>query len=199
MKKNQSYQILSPENYIRQRARNLPLFKCYVNEDWNAEGSITHLTISRKHINGNITFCSYLMDLKCLGIKDTMYKFNIPDFEFDEFVDEVDNNLHLMEIDYNLAHNIIYAAWEFGEEIGFEPHKDFLSITQYMLAEDSDDIPLIEVACGDEEGKPIYIQGPFEDDAMANMIINRLEKNVGVGNFHFVMGDDDRMGDGTFA
>lgn len=175
------------------------MFKCYVNEDWNEEGSITHLTISRKHINGNITFCSYLVDLKCLGIKDTMYKFNIPDFEFDEFVDEVDNNLHLMEIDYNLAHNIIYAAWEFGDEIGFEPHKDFLSITQYMLAEDSDDIPLIEVACGDEEGKPIYIQGPFEDDAMANMIINRLEKNVGVGNFHFVMGDDDRIGDGTFA
>ena len=199
MKKNQSSQILSPENYIRQRARNLPLFKCYVNEDWSAEGSITHLTISRKHINGNITFCSYLVDLKCMGIKDTMYKFNIPDFEFDEFVDQLDSNLHLMEIDYNLVHNIIYAAWEFGEEIGFEPHKDFLSITQYMLAEDSDDIPLIEVACGDEEGKPIYIQGPFEDDAMANMIINRLEKNVGVGNFHFVMGDDDRMGDGTFA
>ncbi|MFA7493263.1 MAG: hypothetical protein WCZ43_07100 [Proteiniphilum sp.] len=85
----------------------------------------------------------------------------------------------------------VYAAWEFGEEIGFEPHKDFLSITRYMLEEDNDDIPLIEVACGDEGGKPIYIQGPFEDDAMAKMIINRLEKNVGEGNFHYVMAGDD--------
>lgn len=195
MKKNPSSQILSPENYIRQRARNLPLFKCYVNEEWDAEGSIAFMIISREHINGNITFCSYMVDLKCLGIKDTMYKFNMPDFEFDEYVDEVDNTLHLMEIDYNLAHNIIYAAWEFGDEIGFEPHKDFLSITRYMLAEDNDDIPLIEVACGDKEGKPFYIQGPYEDDAMAKMIINRLEKNVGVENFHYILAVDNRMGE----
>lgn len=195
MKKNQSSHILSPENYIRQRARNLPLFKCYVNENWSGDGSIAHLTISRKHINGNITFCSYLVDLKCLGIKDTMYQFNMPDFEFDEFVQKMDDNLHLIEIDYNLAHNIIYAGWEFAEEIGFEPHKDFLSITQYMLAEDNDDIPLVEVACGDKEGKPFYIQGPFEDEAMTKMIINRLEKNVGVGNFHFLMAADNFMDD----
>lgn len=195
MKKNNSSQILSPKNYIRQRVRNLPLFKCLVNEDWSEEGSIAHLVISRKHINGNVTFCTYLVDLKCLGIKDTMYEFNMSGFEFDELVDKLDENLNMIEIDYNLAHNIIYAAWEFGEEIGFEPHQDFLSIAQFMLEEDSENIPVIDIWCGDEEGKPLFVQGPLEDDAMAKMIINRLEKNVGVGNFHYILADDNDLSD----
>ena len=41
-KQNQSPQILSPENYIRQRARNLPIFKCFVNEGWDEEGLAHH-------------------------------------------------------------------------------------------------------------------------------------------------------------
>ena len=35
-KKKQSkvVQMLSPENYIRQKARTLPVYKCFVNTDW---------------------------------------------------------------------------------------------------------------------------------------------------------------------
>ena len=71
-KQKQVPRILSPENYIRQRARNLPLFQCLVNEGWEEEG-LVYATIARKHINGNITFCAYLVDLKCLGIKAVSY------------------------------------------------------------------------------------------------------------------------------
>ncbi|WP_352421912.1 hypothetical protein [Proteiniphilum sp.] len=191
-KQQQSSQILSPENYIRQRARSLPIFKCFVNEGWE-ESSIAHVTVGRNHINGNITWCSYLVDLGCLGVKDTMYQFNVPEYEFNEYRSELEVNLDIIEIDYNLAHNIIHAGWEYAEEVGFEPHKDFLSITSYMLEEDSDDIPLVEIACGGENGKPVFMQGPFEDDAMAKMIINRLEKNLGAGNFDYVLAVDNPM------
>jgi hypothetical protein len=33
-KQTQQVQQLSPENYIRQKARNLPVFECMINEDW---------------------------------------------------------------------------------------------------------------------------------------------------------------------
>ena len=56
-------------------------------------------------------------------------------------------------------------------------------------------IRLIEIACGDKEGKPFYIQGPFEDEAMTKMIVNRLEKNEEMGNFHFLMAADNFMDD----
>lgn len=194
MKKNQSSRILSPENYIRQRARNLPVFKCFVNEDWEESGTAL-VVVARNHINGNITWCSYLVDLGCLGVKDTMYQFNVPEYEFDEYKSELEVNFDIVEINYNVAHNIIYAGWEYAKEIGFEPHKDFLSITSYMLEEDNDDIPLIEITCGGENGKPIFMQGPFEDDAMARMIINELEKKLGAGNFDYVLAADNPMDD----
>jgi len=189
MAKKQNPQILSPENYIRQRARNLPLYKCLVNEGWDEDG-LAQITISRRHSNGNITFCSYLVDLKCLGVKDTLYDFNIPEVHFEQVVERMAQAYELIEIEYPLAHNIIHAGWEFGEEIGFKAHKDFLSITQYMLEEDSDAIPIINIKCGDFDGKPLFVQGPLEDDAAANRIIAQLEKNVGHGNYRFIMQDD---------
>lgn len=196
MAKKQNSQILSPENYIRQRARNLPLFKCLVNDGWEEDG-LAHITIARRHINGNITFCAYLVDLKCLGIKDSFYDFNIPEADFDEFVDKLSDNFELSEVDYALAHNIIHAGWEYAEEIGFKPCKTFLSTTMYMLEEDNDDITLINIPCGGEDGKPLFIQGPLEDDAMANQILSQLQKNVGAGNFDYMLQVDDMPSDET--
>jgi len=95
MAKKQHLQILSPENYIRQRARNLPIFKCLVNEGWEEEG-LAQLTISRRHINGNITYCSYLVDLKCLGVKDTFYDFNIPKAHFEQVVERMEQGYALV-------------------------------------------------------------------------------------------------------
>lgn len=189
MAKKQHPQILSPENYIRQRARNLPIFKCLVNEGWEEDG-LAQLTISRRHINGNITYCSYLVDLKCLGVKDTFYDFNIPEAHFEQVVERMEQGYALVGVEYALAHNIIHAGWEFGEEIGFKAHKDFLSITRYMLEEDSDAIPFIKIDCGDVDGKPLYVQGPLEDAAAVNRILAQLEKNVGHGNYRFIMQDE---------
>lgn len=193
-KQKQSPQILSPENYIRQRARNLPIYKCFVNEGWEEEG-LAHVTIARKHVNGNITYCSYLVDLKCLGIKDTLYEFNVPEYAFDEYKGKLETGLDMLECEYNLVHNIIHAGWEYAEDIGFEPHKDFLSTTQYMLEEDSDEIPLIDIHCGGENGKPLFVQGPFEDETMVRMIMHRLEKQLGAGNYDYILGLDDSFYD----
>ena len=189
MAKKQHPQILSPENYIRQRARNLPIFKCLVNEGWEEDG-LAQLTISRRHINGNITYCSYLVDLKCLGVKDTFYDFNIPEAHFEQVVERMEQGYALVGVEYALAHNIIHAGWEFGEDIGFKAHKDFLSITRYMLEEDGDAIPFIKIDCGDVDGKPFYVQGPLEDAAAVNRILAQLEKNVGHGNYRFIMQDE---------
>ena len=195
MAKKQHTQILSPENYIRQRARTLPLYKCFILEEWEDEG-LTEIIISRKHANGNLTFCIYLVDLKCLGIKDTIYQFNVPESEMEEFAEKLNAGIPLVETGYNLVHNIIHAAWEYAEEIGFEPHKDFLRITQYMLEEDSDDIPIIEIHCGGKDGKPLYVRGPLESDMRANQILNHLEKTLGEGNYHYILPLMDEEWDG---
>ena len=193
-KKNTSNKVhtLSPESYIRNNSRNLPIFKCFINSNWN-EIQLANIIIVRKHVTGNVTVCIYLVDLGCLGIKETGYKFNIL---FEEVEKLLKDFPEAVETTYELVHNIIFASIEYAEQFDFKPHKDFNSITRYFLEEDSDNIPLIEISCGDENGKPIYVHTGHETKARANQIVNQLEKVVGKGNFDFVLNLDDYEDEG---
>ena len=181
-------QMLSPENYIRKKARSLPVYECLVNTDWKEQG-VAHVVVARNHTNGNITVCMYLVDLYCLGIKNTQYLFNIPESEYQDLKESMEH-IVFEPISYTLAHNIVFAGLEFAEEYGFIPHKDFTSITRFMLEEDTEDIELIEIECG-KDGKPFYVNGPYEDQAKINQIIAQLNRTAGPGNYDFEMVDED--------
>jgi hypothetical protein len=174
-------QMLSPENYIRKKARTLPVYECLVNADWE-KSKMASIVVARQHINGNITACIYLVDLMLLGVKDTDYMFNVPLFEYKENIDVTLDRMDLISISYELAHNIVHAGLEFADEYGFSPHKDFTSITCYMLEEDNDNIELIDIECG-HRGKPAYMRTPFDSKTEVEKIITRLTKTAGPGNF----------------
>lgn len=196
-KSKQVQQILSPENYIRQKARNLPIYECKISSGWK-DHQMGQVLIARKHANGNISFCFYLVDLACLGVKDTFYQFNLKEEEYFEMLEKIDVN-NMEKIPYTLAHNIIYAAVEFADEFGFKPHKDFTSVTQFMLEEDTEDVELIEIEVGDKDGKPLYVNSGHESKARESQILRQLEKSAGIGNFNYILEgeslDDDFFDD----
>lgn len=177
-------QMLSPENYIRQRARSLPVYECYANNSWQDE-KIANIIIARRHVNGNITICTYLVDLLCLGVKDTSYIFNKSESEYCKFISDMIEQSDATPVNYTLAHNIIFAGIEFADEFGIAPHKDFSSVTKFMLEEDTDDIELIEIECGND-GKPLYMPGPYESEATKLRILDKLERNAGHGNYDYI-------------
>jgi hypothetical protein len=149
--KKQLPKQLSPENYIRTKARTLPIYKCYVNDEWKQSG-MANIIILRRHTTGNFTFGVYLVDLFALGTKNTFFNFNQPQDVLSTLLDRA----NFIEIDYNLAHNIIYGANEYAEENGFKIHKDFVKLTQYILEPDDEKIPLIELEFG-KDGKPLVV------------------------------------------
>jgi hypothetical protein len=175
-------QMLSPENYIRQKARTLPVFECMINTNWE-ESKFANVVVSRIHTNGNVTVGVYLVDLMCLGVKDTLFMFNETQTLYRERFERFFADEEIEKITYELAHNIIYAGIEFAEGFEFKPHKEFTSITQYILEEDSDDIPLIEIECGFDE-KPAYMPGPDDNEAKTYRIIAQLERTAGEGNYY---------------
>jgi hypothetical protein len=176
-------QMLSPENYIRTKARSLPIYECRIDSNWKEQG-LANIFVTRSHTNGNVTSCLYLVDLFCLGIKNSHYLFNVSKSEYEEnFKAEEDGDRE--PISYVMAHNIIYAALEFAEEFGFKPHKNFSSVTRFMLEEDNDDIELIDIECG-KDGKPFFISGPDDDVLRINATFKQLERTAGVGNFEFL-------------
>lgn len=177
---------LSPEKYIITKSRSLEIGKCYVLKGYEKE-KITQVVISRKHKNGNISFCFYLVDLACLGIKDTFYNFNISSEEFGFLHEKAQEDSDgFEEIDYITAHNIIFVAYEYALDLELKPHKDFEKITKYFLEEDDDNIPLVDVKCGGDDGKPLYIQGR-ENHTEAMKIIRTLEKNLGEDGFNYIL------------
>jgi len=190
MAKNHPNPPLSPEKYIRTRARTLPLGLCYINGNWKATG-MAFIVVTRKHVNDNITFGAYQVDLFCLGVKDAFCNFNISPFELEELIKKKDTDSHgvdkMMIVDYVLVHNIIYGSIEYADELGFHPCKDF-KLAQYILEEDDEHIELIDIEFG-FKGKPAIFPGK---EAMPKNIITQLEKSVGQGNFLiFDPGDED--------
>ncbi|MFW5753530.1 MAG: hypothetical protein ACOCV9_01895 [Marinilabiliaceae bacterium] len=187
-KKSTNHQVkMTPENFIRKKARNLSLYKCYITEDWkeNGEGNII---IERKHGNGNITLGIFLVDVFCLGVRNTFYQYNISELEEEELRESFSEDNNMVEADYNLVHNIILAAAEYAEEYGFKPHKDFERITQYILEEDTDDIPLMEIECG-KDGKPFFVASEEMNDKEISRIISTLEKTAGPGNYNYLLNE----------
>ena len=175
---------IKPENYIRKHGRKLPIHECLIRDDWK-ETMFSPVIISRKKSNGNIITATYIVDLQCLGVKDTFFGYDLSPLNYSERLQQMSQamGLNFIPIESSLAHNIIYGAVEFAEDCGFEPHKNFTYTTEYLL-DKVDGIAYIEVPFGGKEGKPFYFEGPNDD---AKKIMATLKKHVGDGNFHYTL------------
>ncbi len=187
--KNQSAFNISPEKYIKTKARSLSVFECIIDNNWK-EAGIAQVVVARKHSNGNISAGFYLVDLYCLGVKDSTFIFNNTEVEYNAMLNEYFPRKNRLSISYALAHNIIYAAIEFADSFGFKPEKTFTEVTQYILEEDTDEVEFIDVECG-YNGKPLFIKGPFDDKIKTNRIINQLEQTAGPDNYYVVLEEGD--------
>ncbi len=172
---------LSPQKYIIKKGRELPFYECYVTGGWQDHGLAT-FWISRKMHGGNYIAAFYLVDVFCLGLKNTNYRFNIDMSEY-RFVFQryKEHNNSPEKCDLSYAHNMIYGAIDFAEEIGFKPHKDF-TVTEYLLDPDLITDGIDEIEFGND-GKPFYISGPNDN---VPQIIRTLENSVGKGNYEFL-------------
>jgi hypothetical protein len=190
--------FLSPMKYVRLRSRNLPIDKCWVNDKWQ-DLCDAIVIVSRKHSSETITSCIYQVDLCCMGVTDTMFLYNDTGEELEAFLRSYkEDNINFSEIPYNLAHNIIFAAVEFADEYGFKPHHLFTEVTQYFLEEDNDDIPIIEVKCGDLDGFPCYVASGNETVRELKQIYATLERTAGPGNFSLWTDEEDEYDDDDY-
>lgn len=151
----QKQQEFSPEKYILTKARSLPIVECLIDADWNKIG-VTYVIIARQHTTGKYTAGFYLVDTFCRGVKDTFFRFNIEEYEYQDLKEGITSQMtSTINVSYNEIHNLIYGAIAYAEDFGMEAHPDF-KLTQYLLEEDTDDIPLIEYEFG-KDGKPFLV------------------------------------------
>ncbi len=173
---------ISPEKYIRLHARELPIYKCYMPQEGSAHG-MSEVVVSRKRPNGKILFGVYLIDTYCLGVKDVMYHYDYDVEDFEELVEKVFSHFDgYVECPYNDAHNFIYSAIEFAGEAGLNPARDFDVVGEYILEEDTEDIPLKHYPMG-HDGKYLLIEGPTHAE---RKYVKMLKERLG-DNFQYVV------------
>lgn len=166
-----------PEKLIKERARKLPLQGSYVNPDWKEVGE-ANVLIVRRNPQGTYTFCMYVLDVWCLGLKEATYVFACPQQYLEQLMAEYSG----VKVDYKTAHNIVYGAIAYAEDLGFKPHKDW-KVAQYVLEAD-EDVEVEEFDFGDK-GIPHYVAHPKEQQFAHNRILALLNKAVGEGNYQY--------------
>ncbi|MGR9000125.1 MAG: hypothetical protein ACU88J_13910, partial [Gammaproteobacteria bacterium] len=97
-------------------------------------------------------------------------------------------NLH-----QSCAKKLLDGLVDYAKELGFSPHPDYKNAYDIFGDIDAGACP-VKYTYG-KEGKPFYINGPYESSADINRIINTLTKKCGAGGFDTVLRLSDDMDD----
>lgn len=161
-----------------------PVYACHISNTWEESG-LAYIWLARK-TSPYIVVAIYLVDLKCLGLKNTFVSAYTTEQAYRDYkVEVMERNAEsfvFIDCTYRCANNIIYGGITYARQFGFEPHKDF-QLTQYVLGSK---LPMTEkIHFGDEDGKPFYISGPHDN---VDAIMQQLTKAVGAKGFHYLVG-----------
>ena len=172
-------QTLGPDSYIRQFGRSLSLEACYINGDWDQHG-MANIVLVRSKKSGKKVVGVYLVDVYCLGLKNTFYRIDLPEDEIENLISGITGGVEHLTIEPDMAFNIIYGGIEYAEDLGFSPHKDF-KVSEYLLP-DVDDVPYMDIEFG-RNGRPFLMLGPNDNLGKLSSILN---KSVGPDGYDFV-------------
>ena len=180
----------TPESYIRQKARTLPIGDCYLSDNWQEAGEGI-VWVTRCHPQNTYTIGIYLVDTFCLGVKKSYYHFSISSLDYEELLQHFKEKEELRKISYEEAHNLIYGAVAFAEEGGIQPEKSF-ALTQYLLEEDTEEIPLIEYEYGKDGKHFLVANNPMELNTYAPILRDTLGNDL----FMYSLPMDEKPRDG---
>lgn len=150
-----------------------------LDDDVESPGGLVCVLVARRHRYDKVSVCGYLVDVHCLGVKNTigpqvMDEVDLVAFRrgfFDAYQD------HLVA-PLELARHLVLGAVDYARALGFEPHPDYAATSAHL------DGPLTrcDIDFG-RDGMPFYVEGPYDD---AHKIMQTLEASVGPGNYHFL-------------
>lgn len=180
----QTQQAMSPEKFIKEKARLVPIYKCYIDRNFEKSGE-ANVIVVRKHKNDKYTVAVFLVDFFCCGVKDSFYRLRMDEYEYEEIAEKYVYSRDMAEIDYVEAHNRIFGAIAWAEEAGISPDKSF-NLTQYLLQEDDDNVPLVEYEFGHNGHHCLVTLTRLE----ASKYLPLLKENLG-SNFEYHIEEED--------
>lgn len=190
--------------------REMPLAGCWVTDHWADQLSVAGHddwpgmtpaeqeqgmsglvgVLVARDAGSTVTACGYLVDVFCLGVKDTlgpktMNRRKLPDFV--QLVFSAWSGLAPVPAPLDLARHVVFGAVDYARGLGFEPHPDFASGAPLL----GDWQPGSSDVTFGHDGKPLFINGPHDN---VPAILAKLRKTAGKGNFDTLIGGPLQIG-----
>jgi hypothetical protein len=157
---------------------------CLISGDWRTPGALVRILVARQNAGGTLMAGIALVDLGCLGVKDAFARrFSTYARYQEDLRGTADMFGPMIRVDIDLAAKIINESVAYARSLGFEPHKDLKQFESLLAGADPTAVPE-QIPLG-VDGQPFYISGPHDNP---HRIIATLNKSVGEGNYHFMLG-----------
>jgi hypothetical protein len=182
-----------------ERGRSCEVVGCWVSPGWSdglrvpaardwpdgphlnpGAGMVTAL-VAREHRHDSVSVCVYLVDAYCLGVKNALGPHIMPSWELRTLrVKAFGGYLGVpVPAPLDLVRHLVFGAVDHARSLGFEPHADFASAADHL----GEWTGPSAITFG-RDGKPIYVQGPYDDPIQ---VVRTLERAVGPDGYSFTV------------
>lgn len=182
------------EKAILRQSKDWPLLECRMTDEWEDPYQLTQIIVARRAPSGEVAVGIFLMDLACLGAKNahaTVFR-SVSEYRR-ELLASVMQTQNLTPCDLDLAAKVVAEGVKYAASLGFKPNRD-IDKAYMVLGDAHPERCQTPIPLGGEDGKPLFINGPYDD---VDRILRILDRKVGNGNYNFLfmMGDLDDYDD----
>jgi len=152
--------LKDPQNpHFAKAIASVPVTECFLTD--TLDTGLIDIFVVRTLPNKKLALGMYLVDFLCLGVKNAHIEIGVTE-------DAVEEQKMLMDmlgspiasIEYEELRSLVLGSVAYAAQFGFKPHPDF-STAQYFIEPSR---PFENSYTFGEEGKPLYISGPSDDD-----------------------------------
>jgi hypothetical protein len=162
---------------------NASFHDCLMSENLFEMG-IGNVVVAKKTSGGRIGMGVYLVDVFCLGVKDTFFR-PCSELEYQSYLPRIFQNIPAKRMEGHCGKKLVEGAAAYARQFGINPHKDF-KWTQKLLYNLDSSHCSISFEFG-QEGKPFFCAGPNDSPKRCQQILELLEKKCGSDDYHYLM------------
>lgn len=141
--------------------------------------------LSRLLPNNRVAAVVFLVDIRCLGVKDCFGRLMVR-AEYDAFCRELDDKFEVEDHTPADVRKLVEGAVDYARNLGLEPHPDYHRVKSIFGDIDARESQM-EFEFG-SEGKPLFMNGPYDSPERCRQILSILEHSCGPGGYHYIIG-----------
>jgi hypothetical protein len=165
-------------------AARFPVLHSWITDAVWEEG-IGYVGLSRGLPNNMVAFAVFLVDRHCLGVKDALGGIQGRSEYEERFVRKMRREMPAKDVEPACARKFVEDSVEYARQSGLAPHPDYRKFKGIFGDIDAAACPRI-FEFG-ENGKPLFVAGPYDTPKRCQQVLRALEATRGPGGYHYIL------------